>query len=153
MSAQLFVLHPEPHPSRRRAVAAILEASDGTRVRLQSARKTRAMEEKYHAQINDIARQFTHCGRKWEAEDMKRLLVDSFRHETKGDPDLAPLWAEMGEMHLAPALGRDGFVALGIQTRKFPKRLGSAFIEWLNAFGAENNIVWSEPIYAEEVAQ
>ncbi len=145
VTALIFTLQPKPHPSRDRAAQAVLEAPDGHRVRIEAPRKSRLQEEKYHAQINDIARQYVHAGRKWDAEDMKRLLVDAFRQETKGDPDFAPLWAEMGEMHLVPAIGRDGFVALGIQTRKFPKKLASAFVEWLNAFGAENDIVWSDP--------
>lgn len=145
MSARVFYLLPKPHPARENAVRAILEAPDGSRVKLESPRKTRGQEEKYHAMFGDIARQYAHAGRKWDDEDMKRLLVDAFRHETKTDPEFAPLWAEMGEMHLVPAIGRDGFVALGTQTRKLPRKLASALVEWLYAFGAENDIQWSEP--------
>jgi hypothetical protein len=105
--------------------------------------KSREQEEKYHAQIGDIARQFEHAGRKWDAEDMKRLLVDAFRRETKDDVNLRDHWKAMGDMRLAPAIGADGFVMLGYQTRKFPKPLASAFIEWLYAFGAENDIRWT----------
>lgn len=106
--------------------------------------KTREQEKLYHAQINDIARQYAHAGRKWEADDMKRLLVDAFRRDTKDDPDLRDLWATFGELRLAPAIGADGFVALGYPTRRFPKRLASAFIEWLYAFGVEAGIAWSK---------
>lgn len=106
--------------------------------------KTREQEKLYHAQIGDIARQYAHAGRKWESEDMKRLLVDAFRRDTKDDQDLRDLWATFGEMRLAPAIGADGFVALGYPTRRFPKRLASAFIEWLYAFGVEAGISWSK---------
>src|SRR3546814_2942540 len=77
-------------------------------------------------------------------EDMKRILVDAFKHETKNDPDFVDLWANMGDLRLVPAIGRDGFVPLGEQTRRFPKKLAAAFIEWLYAFMAENRIACTE---------
>src|SRR3546814_10960294 len=63
-----------------------------------------------------------HAGRTWDDEDMKRILVDAFKHETKNDPDFVDLWANMGDLRLVPAIGRDGFVPLGEQTRRFPKK-------------------------------
>lgn len=145
MTRKVFIL---AHDQARQRCAdyALREAEDGAMVSFQKAPKSRIQEEKYHAQIGDIARQFTHAGRKWGADDMKRLLVDAFKRDTKHDPDLAEAWREMGEMSLAPAIGSDGFVALGTQTKKFPKVLASAFIEWLYAFGAEHEIEWSEPL-------
>jgi hypothetical protein len=112
---------------------------------IRKATKSRDQEECYHALIGDIAKQWSYCDRKWHKDDMKRLLVDAFRHETKNDPDLRELWERMGEMRLAPAIGRDGFVALGEQTRRFPKALASAFIDWLYSFGVEQNIHWTDP--------
>lgn len=105
--------------------------------------KSRDQEKKYHAMIGDIARQFEHCGKKWPAEDMKRLLVDQFRRDTAKDPAIAELWNSMGILEMAPALDGSGVVVLGIQTRRFPMRLASIFVEWLFAFGAELNIEWS----------
>lgn len=143
MSKQTFILAHDM--ARQRAVEAVRSAPAGYRVDVSEPKKSRPQEEKYHAQIGDIARQYMHAGRKWSDEDMKRLLVDAFKEDTKRDPDLGPLWLEMGDMRLVPAIGRDGFVALGDQTRKFPKKLATAFIEWLYAFGAENDVEWSEP--------
>lgn len=131
--------------ARQRAVQGVMAADAGWEVLVRPPRKSRDQEERYHAMIGDIARQFEHAGRRWDAEDMKRLLVDAFKQDTRDDPDLSPLWREMGDLRLVPAIGRDGFVALGDQTRKFPKRLASAFIEWLFAFGAERGVEWSEP--------
>jgi hypothetical protein len=122
---------------------------------IRKANKSRDQEERYHAMIGDIARQFEHYGRKWHAEDMKRILVDAFKHETKGDtvnfPELQGAWEQMGDMRLVPAIGRDGFVPLGEQTRRFPKVLASAFITWLFAFGSDHRINWSDPQYAREM--
>lgn len=105
--------------------------------------KSREQEAKYHAMLSDIARQYEHFGQKWKAEDMKRILVDAFKRDTIADPDLLGEWAKMGDVRMAPCIGGGGFVVLGEQTRRFSQKLGSAFIEWLYAFGAENNIRWS----------
>lgn len=107
--------------------------------------KSRLQEEKYHAMIGDIARQFEHCGKKWDAEDMKRLLIDQFKRDTIKDVDIAPLWAKMGFVEMAPALDGSGVVVLGVQSRKFPLKLAIVFIEWLYGFGHELNIKWTEP--------
>src|ERR1700758_3544195 len=107
--------------------------------------KSRDQEEHYHALIGDIAKQYRHFGREWDTEDMKRLLVDAFKYDTKNDPDLSELWERMGNLHMVPAIGRDGFVALGEQTRKFPVRLAAGFITWLYAFGADKGVVGADP--------
>ena len=116
-------------------------------VRISLASKSRAQEARYHAMIGDIAKQYQFCERLWDADDMKRLLIDQFRRDTKHDLDLTVEWAGMGFTEMAPAFDGSGVVMLGIQSRKFPKKLATSFIEWLYAFGAklEKPIVWSEP--------
>lgn len=143
MTPRRFVLVHDM--ARARALEAVRLAMEGWEVLVRPPRKSRDQEERYHAMIGDIALQYVHFGRKWDAEDMKRILVDAFKYETRNDPDLCELWAEMGDLRLVPAIRRDGFVALGDQTRKFPKKLASAFIEWLFAFGVENDIQWTDP--------
>lgn len=142
---RVFILQPRPHPSRRLAAQFVMEAPDGTMATFAQAPKSRIQEEKYHAMIGDIARQYEHAGRKWDTDDMKRLLVAAFKHETKDDPELAEAWKVMGDVELAPPIVGNGYVLLGTQTKKFPKALATAFIEWLYAFGAENGIRWTEP--------
>lgn len=115
---------------------------------IRKATKSREQEQHYHALIGDIASQYDHAGRRWDAEDMKRILVDAFKHETKDDPEFAQLWRDMGDLRLVPAIGRDGFVPLGEQTRRFPKKLACAFITWLQAFMAENHIACTDPKWA-----
>lgn len=107
--------------------------------------KSREQEKRYHAMIGDISRQFQHCGRRWDAEDMKRLLIDQFRRDTKDDPALKEHWARVAPLELAPSLDGTGVVMLGVQSRRFGKKLANAFIEWLHAFGAENDVRWSDP--------
>lgn len=107
--------------------------------------KSRDQEKQYHVLIADISRQYRHSDRRWHREDMKRLLVDAFWHDTHADPEFADEWKDVSSLQLAPAIGRDGFVALGMQTRRFSKKLASAFIDWLFAFGNENGVRWSDP--------
>lgn len=135
-----------------------LAVEDGLcEVVIRRALKSRDQEEKYHCLIADIADQYQHFGRKWHKDDMKRLLVDAFKHETANDPvnypEFASLWKQMGDMRLVPAIGRDGFVALGDQTRRFPAKLANGFITWLLAFGGEQGVVWSDPEYRSQMAQ
>ncbi|VTU38361.1 NinB protein [Variovorax sp. PBS-H4] len=127
------------------------ETQDGGKVELSIKRrrdtKTRLQEEKYHAMIGDIARQVSiYDGRMLPAGSWKRLLVNAFKHDTKDDADLLEDWHKFGDnLELIPALNNPGFVAVGEQTRRFSLKLGSAFIEWLYAFGAEKDVRWSTP--------
>ena len=130
--------------ARQRAVQAVREAPDGWVVLVREPRKSRDQEEKYHAMIGDIAKQWRFCERLWDAEDMKRLLIDQFRRDTLKDPDFTELWKSVSAVDMAPAIDGTGVVALGFQSRRFPKKLASAFIEWLYAFGEENAVIWSD---------
>ena len=123
---------------------------------VRAATKSRAQEAHYHALIADIADQFEYAGRKWKPDDMKRLLVDAFKHETVSNPEnfpgLAELWRQMGDQRLAPSMNRDGFVVLGEQTRAFPVRLAAAFITWLQAFMSDHGITCTDPNLTEREA-
>lgn len=111
---------------------------------LRETKGTRLQEQKYHAMIGDIAGQVKLHDKKLDRESWKRLLVDAFKHDTKDDPDLAEAWRKLGQYRVLPALNHDGFVVVGEQTRRFPKALRSAFIEWLYAFGSEHDVAWGE---------
>lgn len=123
--------------AREAIIKRIREAPIGFEVLIREAKKSREQEQMYHAIIENIAEQFKFCERLWDKEDMKRLLLDQFRRDT---PELADLWAEVAKVELAPALDGSGVVVLGIQSRRFPKKLATAFIDWLNAFAADNEL-------------
>lgn len=122
--------------SRARQLAAerCATAPDGWVVTFKEPIKSREQEAKYHAIIGEIAETELLYGKKMDAESWKRLLIDAFKHDTKGDPELKPYWEKFGSVELLPALNHAGFVMVGTQSRKFPKPLASAFIEWLLAF-------------------
>ena len=135
---KVFVL---AHDQARRGVGAFaLSAPEGWHVTFQPATKKRDQEEKYHAQIGDIARQTTYAGRAWGTEDMKRILVDEFAAEMRSAR--TPLHAD-AEGRLIPSEDGRRVIQLGIQTRDFWVREASEFIEWLNAWGAERSVIWA----------
>lgn len=95
--------------------------------------QSRDQQEKYHAMIGEIADQAKHLGATWDDEDWKRLLLDKFSKETG---------RKRGR--IIPNLDGDGVVEVGVQSRKFSKKVASEFIEWLHAWGAENGIEYSD---------
>ena len=107
--------------------------------------KTRLQEEKYHAMIGDVARQCMHLNQVLDAESWKRLLVQQFREDSieSGVDRVAEYW-KRNEVKLMPSLSGKSLVLLGAQTRDFPKYVAAAFIEWLYAYGANNDIAWSK---------
>ena len=106
-----------------------LDAGKHLTMEIKLKSKTREQEEKYHAMINDIAKQAQHLGAKWSSEDWKRLLVDQFLRET-----------EDKQSKIVPNLDGSGIVQLGLQTRNFTKEQANEFIEWLYSWSAENGI-------------
>lgn len=108
--------------------------------------KTRDQEKKYHSMLADIASQAKHLNQVLEADDWKRLSVAQFRTDciTNDIPRLADYWKRQN-FKLIPSLDGGSLVALGAQTRNFPKYVAAGFIEWLNYYGAENNIKWTDP--------
>ena len=130
--------------ARQRAHRAIDDAPDGWVVKVSPPRKSRGQEEKYHAMFRDIARQVPVRGEVRTDDDMKRLLFSAFKIDTQGDEDLREAWADFGSVRMEPGL-RGEIVVFGDQTRKLPKKLATALIEWLYAFGAEHDVQWSEP--------
>ena len=100
---------------------------------IKDAGKSREQEEKYHAMLGEIAKQAQHLGSKWDAESWKRLLVDQFCRDN-----------DIKTGVVIPNLSGDGIVQLGFQTRKFTKEQASEFVEWLNAWGAEHGITYSQ---------
>ena len=108
--------------------------------------KTREQEERYHAMLNDIAIQCKHLNETFDRDAWKRLCVDMFRKDCLAhseDERLCAYWNRNG-FRLVPSLDGSGLVALGDQTRKFPKLVASAFIEWLFSYGADKRVIWTD---------
>ena len=110
-------------------ITTALDSGKHLTMEIKLASKSREQEEKYHAMINDIAKQAQHLGAKWSSEDWKRLLVDQFLREEANI-----------QGKIIPNLDGTGIVQLGFQTRKFTKEQASEFVEWLYAWSGNNGI-------------
>lgn len=137
MASKLFVLaHQE---ARKRCIEFINSSPDNYEVRISEPKKRRIQEEKYHAMIGEIAKQWKFLDKLWSAESMKRLLVDQFIDAMR----------EVGEpidqqSEISVSIDGKRFVQLGIQTSLFSVKEATNFIEWLYAFGAEANVIFKE---------
>lgn len=135
---RFFILaHTQARESVRKHA---LDAPEGWTVTFQEPKKKRIQEEKYHAQIGDIARQTTYAGKKWDAEDMKRILVDEFADEMRSSGNPID-----HDGRLIPSEDGRRVIQLGLQTRDFSVKTASQFVEFLYAYGAMRGVVWTDP--------
>ena len=134
---RIFILSHDT--ARQRAVQAVQNAPDGYVVTIDEQKKRRIQEEKYHAQMGDIAKQTTYIGKRWDADDMKRILIDEFAEEMRlaGTP-------LHNDGRLIPSDNGRRVIQLGIQSRDFYVSEASQFIEFLYAWGAVRDVLWSE---------
>lgn len=104
-----------------------------------------AQSAHFHAQIGDIA---AHIGGDLaDPDDAKRILLSAFRIDTL--KEFEDEWRKFGDLRIGRGL-RGETVLMGNQTRDLGVKLGSAFIEWLNAFGAEHGVRFKAPKSWEE---
>ena len=108
-----------------------LKAGKVLRLEIKAESRSDEQNAKYHAMLSEIAAQAQHLGAKWSAEDWKRLLVDLFAKETG---------LQGGK--IIPSLDSTGIVQLGLQTRNFTKEQAGDFITFLEAWGAEHEIIF-----------
>jgi len=126
---------------RRRAADYILkEAPAGHMVIVSEPKRKEIQNAKFHAMIEDIARQCTFMGEKRDAECWKRLLVDAF----------AKVMRDAGtpihhDGRVIPSLDFQRVVQLGIQTKDFYVKEAAQFVEYLYSYGSENDVKWTEP--------
>lgn len=115
---------------RERAIAWIKAAPKESRFVLKAPKRTLPQNDKLHAMLTDIARQHDHFSLKLSLTDWKRLFVAAWRNE----------------LRLIPNLTGDGVVQVGERTSELTIAECADLIEFLYAWGAQNNIVWSEPL-------
>jgi hypothetical protein len=125
--------------ARGRAMEAVRIAPAGYVVTISEPVKKREQEEKYHAMIGDIAKQCTFMEKRWNNEDWKRLLIDLFAKTMR---ELGTPLSHDGRV--VPSLDGTSVVQLGVQSRSFKVKEAAEFIEFLFAYGAENNVVWTD---------
>jgi len=119
-----------------------LMAGHKSTVTIRRRRRSDEQSSLFHSLIGQIAAQLG--GDLSDPEDAKRILISAFRIDTRNDPDLAEAWGKFGDIRMGRGL-RGEVVLMGTQSREFGVKLGSAFIEWLFAFGSEHGVTFKEP--------
>lgn len=80
---RMFVLaHSE---ARRRAMAAVADAPEGWRVKVEPPKRNLEINAALHATLTEIAARVTWAGKKWDIETWKRLLVAAWTRAS-GEP-------------------------------------------------------------------
>jgi len=125
--------------ARKSCAQYVMSAPEGWDVTFSEPRRSNDQNAKMHAMIGDIADQSEFMGKKMDADDWKRLLIDAFAKVMRDAG--TPLHHDG---RVVPSLDGQRVVQLGIQSSGFYKAEASQFIEFLFAYGAENGIVWKE---------
>lgn len=110
-----------------------LNAGKPLRMEIKADTRSDDQNAKYHAMLSEIAVQAQHLGAKWDAESWKRFLVYEFCKQLS-----------LPQGQIVPSLDGTGIVQLGLQTRDFSKERAAEFITFLEAWGAENGIIYKD---------
>lgn len=96
-------------------------------------RETRSADQNnlLWALLTDISNQVTWFDKKHSPEAWKDIITGSFKGA-----------------EFVPNINGDGFVLLGMRTSKMDKETFSALVEYIYAFGAEQDVAWSDPSLA-----
>lgn len=118
---------------RQRAIRWILAAPEGMLVEFREPKRTLDQNAKLWPMLEDVARQVEWYGQRLTAEEWKDVFTASLR-----------------KAKVVPGLDAGSFVVLGLHTSKLKKAEFSCLIELIYAFGAERDVVWSEPVIRDE---
>lgn len=126
MSRRVFVFsHTE---ARRRAAQHCMEAPEGWYAAFGPPTRTSDQNARMWAMLADISEQVNWHGKKLTSEDWKHVFTSALK-----------------KMEVVPNLDGTGFVALGLSTSRMSRRELSDLMELMSAFGAERDVIWSEP--------
>lgn len=123
--------------ARRMAAECIAAAPDGYVVTVQEPTRSLEQNSKLHAALSDIADQIEWHGERMDVDDWKRLLTAAWAR------------AERQQVKLVPALDGNGFDVLYRRTSRMSKSEMSNLIEYLQAWGTEQGVKWSDIPYRE----
>ncbi len=118
---------------RERAHHWISIAPDNTRVEFKGPQRTLDQNAKMWSMLTDVATQKYHQNRKYTTDQWKAI----FMHACGQD------------VEFLPSLDGSTFIPYGNRSSDLSKAEMSDLIECMTAWGAENNVVWSDPKWAE----
>lgn len=127
-----FTLRTESDRSRLMGYIAGLDLEKPRKVAVTDEDRSAEQNAKLHAMLSDISRQVEHAGKKWNVLIWKRLCTAAWLRETGENPTLIP------------ALDGNGFDVIYERTSKLGVRKCAELITWLQAFGDEHQVRWTQ---------
>lgn len=132
---QVFLM--EIDSERAQALAAVARAPSNFTVEVKLTKRTDDQNRRFHAMVGDIARaRIPWAGKLRTAEQWKVLLVSGHAAVVKD-----------GSGDIVPGLESE-FVNLRESTALMSIRRGASLIEYTQAWGDLNGVVWSDPTEA-----
>lgn len=132
MANPTFPLRSEMDRQRVLASISALDLSQPQKVTISEDDRTAEQNAKLHAMLTDISRQVEHAGKKWNVLIWKRLCTAAWLRE-------------IGESAtMIPALDGNGFDVIYEKTSKLGVKKCASLIEWIQAFGAEHQVRWTQ---------
>ncbi len=128
-----YVLKTEQDRCRLIGAIQALDLEKAKKVSVKEADRSSQQNRALHAALSDIADQVEHYGKKFNVETWKRLCTASWLREI----------GEQGQ--LIPALDGNGFDVIFAKTSKLSVKECGSLLEWISAFGAEQQVRWSQP--------
>ncbi|MDG9785382.1 recombination protein NinB [Metapseudomonas otitidis] len=127
-------LYLNTEKDRQRLIGFIagLDLSKPRKVAICEKDRTAEQNAKLHAMLTDISRQVEHAGRKWDVLIWKRLCTAAWLRE------------EGESATMLPALDGNGFDVIYEKTSRLGVKKCASLIEWIQAFGAEHGVRWTQ---------
>lgn len=128
MGKALAVIHTET--DRQRVLDWITRAPLESRVEMNGPRRTKSQNDRMWAMLTDIVAQKKTCqGRTFDTNQWKAMFMEALGHEQE----------------TLPRLNGNGFFAVETSTSKLSTSEMSDLIDFMFAWGAENDVIWSDP--------
>lgn len=124
MAKQFFIMAHDA--ARQRAASAVLAAPEGFIVEIKEPTRSLEQNSKLWPMLHDLSIQVDWYGQKLSQDEWKDVLT-----------------AALKKQKVVPGLD-GGFVILGQRTSTMGKKDFSELIELLFAFGAQQNVTWSD---------
>lgn len=132
MSSPAFPLRTEMDRQRAISFIAALDLKHPRKLAITDEDRTAEQNAKLHAMLMDISRQVEHAGKKWNVLIWKRLCTAAWLRE-------------IGESaQMIPAIDGNGFDVIYEKTSKLGVKKCASLIEWVQAFGAEHQVRWTQ---------
>lgn len=103
-------------------------------VSIRPAKRSSEANARLHALLSDVSAQKEWAGRKWDTEDWKRLMVAAWMRE------------KSQQARLVPAIDGHGFDVIYARTSEMSGAEVSELMSYVEAWGAENGVEFTEPV-------